>query len=89
MGNGGSPGTDGAGSGGGAIGGRHGRAGSGRIGGTIALSGRGGTGAPAEGGWAYNIYDINPDDGLVPALNSNTFINGTAGTRGSAGDKNF
>ena len=89
TGTGGAPGADGAGSGGGAIGGRNGQSGTNRMGGTIPRSTRGGTGTPAEGGWAYNIYDITPGDGLVPALTGNTFNAGTAGTRGSAGEKNF
>ncbi len=89
VGNGGAPGADGSGSNGGAIGGRNGQDGTGRIGGTLPRLTRGGTGTPAEGGWAYNIYDINSDDGLVPALYNNTFTTGTAGIRGTEGEKNF
>ncbi len=89
VGNGGAPGTDGTGSNGGAIGGRNGTAGIGRIGGAAPGITRGSSGTPAEGGWAYNIYDVDPDDGLVPALYNNTFTVGTAGSRGTEGEKNF
>ncbi len=89
VGNGGAPGTDGASSNGGAIGGRNGTAGIGRIGGAAPSITRGSSGTPAEGGWTYNIYDINPNEGLVPALSNNTFNTGTAGIRGRAGATNF
>lgn len=46
-------------------------------------------GSPAEGGWSYNIFDVNLSDGLVPSISGNSFDAGTAGLRGQAGERNF
>ncbi len=91
IGNGGEPGAAGPGISGGAVGGRHGEDGaSGGAGGDgHATTSRSDEGLPAEGGWVYGIYDVDPLDGMVPVAPTNRMTRGFAGTGGTAGFKNF
>jgi hypothetical protein len=87
---GGEPGADGDHGSGGALGGRFGNQGStGGNGATSHNSIRASFGSLAEGGWSFNVYDEDTGDGMTPVLNGNNFITGTAGNRGSAGERNF
>ena len=93
SGNGGQPGADGSHAGGGAQGGRWGQNGShgsnGGAGETSHATIRASFGSAAEGGWSYNIYDASTSDGMSPAISGNTFVTGTAGTRGQSGTTRF
>ncbi len=59
------------------------------LGATAYLPNRSQNGASATGGFSYGIYDIDPNDGLVPSVSGNTISFGTPGTNGSSGEQNF
>jgi hypothetical protein len=45
--------------------------------------------APSEGGYSFGIFDLDPDDGLIPSVLDNTIELGEAGPGGQAGEQNF
>jgi hypothetical protein len=79
----------------GGLGGRHGAGGNdataGAVGsgGTSNATGKGPDGAPSEGGWSFGIFDLDPDDGLVPAVANNSIEVGEPGSGGQSGAQNF
>ena len=73
-----------------ARGGRFGNPGAGSGGGATSYNSiRASYGLPAQGGWAFSIYDEHTGDGLSPVLSGNSYAQGVAGTRGYSGDRNF
>lgn len=74
----------------GGLGGRKGADGAtGGNGGTTNASSKASDGAPSEGGWSFGIFDLDPNDGLVPAVAGNNIQAGTPGERGQSGTQNF
>jgi hypothetical protein len=59
------------------------------LGATTYLNNRGSFGLTASDGWSYGIFDIDPNDGLVPVMSGNTITAGAAGSNGQAGESNF
>jgi len=79
----------------GGLGGRRGAAGGDATasdagsGGTSNVTAKAPDGTPSEGGWSFGIFDLDPDDGMVPAVANNSIQAGTPGERGQAGTQNF
>ena len=46
-------------------------------------------GETSEGGWSFGIFDLDPDDGMVPAVLDNSFDIGDTFIGGRAGEQNF
>jgi len=46
-------------------------------------------GTPSEGGWSFGIFDLDPDDGMVPSVLDNSIEVGEPGSGGQSGAQNF
>jgi hypothetical protein len=79
----------------GGLGGRRGADGSdatasdGGSGGTSNVTAKAPDGTPSEGGWSFGIFDLDPDDGMVPAVLDNSIEVGEPGSGGQSGEQNF
>ena len=46
-------------------------------------------GTPSEGGWSFGIFDLDPNDGMVPSVLDNSIEVGEPGSGGQSGAQNF